>query len=693
MWNLGGTAGIAYLTRPLLIGMGFFFLKNYFQIDVNQPNSIGRTHTDFQFERSFTMIKISFPDGSQKEFQKGITTEEVAASISPGLKKKALAAKVNGEHYDLNRSIEVDASLEIITPEHVDALEIIRHSFAHLLAQAVKRLHKDACFGVGPAIENGFYYDIDMEHPLSSEDLPAIEKEMKRIIDANLPIKRVEVTRAEALRRFKEIGDPYKIELLEAIPADEQVTIYEQGEFFDLCRGVHVPSTGKLKVFKLQSVAGAYWRGDSDNKMLQRVYGTAFFTNEELDEHLRLLEEAKERDHRKIGKELDLFTINPLVGLGMPLWMPKGATIRRTIERFVVDKEIELGYNHVYTPIMGDVELYKTSGHWDHYKDDMFPVMEFDNESLVLRPMNCPHHMLIYKNSLHSYRELPIRIAELGMMHRYEMSGAVSGLQRVREMTLNDAHVFVRPDQIKDEFMRMITLIKEMYKEFNISDYSFRLSYRDPADKEKYFDDDAMWEKAQSMLKDAMDSMGIEYFEADGEAAFYGPKLDVQVKTALGKSETLSTVQLDFLLPERFDLTYIGEDGKQHRPVVIHRGLLSTMERFVAYLIEEYKGVFPTWLAPVQVQVIPVSPDAHLDFAREVEAALQKIGLRVEVDIRDEKISYKIREAQLQKIPYMLVLGDQEQANGEVNVRKHGEQESIAMKLTEFLAQIKTELK
>ena len=408
-----------------------------------------------------------------------------------------------------------------------------------------------------------------------------------------------------------------------------------------LCRGVHVPSTGKIKEFKLLSIAGAYWRGNSDNKMLQRIYGTAFFKKEDLTEHLRLLEEAKERDHRKIGKELNLFTHSQQVGQGLPLWLPKGATIRRIIERYIVDKEISLGYDHVYTPIMANVELYKTSGHWDHYQEDMFPVMDMDNEQLVLRPMNCPHHMMVYKNGIHSYRELPIRIAELGMMHRYEMSGALSGLQRVRGMTLNDAHIFVRPDQIKEEFKRVVELILEVYKDFNFTDYSFRLSYRDPEDTEKYYDDDEMWEKAQGMLKEAIDEMGVEYYEAEGEAAFYGPKLDVQVKTALGKEETLSTVQLDFLLPERFDLTYVGEDGKQHRPVVIHRGVVSTMERFVAFLIEEYKGAFPTWLAPVQVQVIPVSPDVHFDYAKKVQEKLKADGFRVELMAVMKKLAIK----------------------------------------------------
>ncbi|WP_407728085.1 threonine--tRNA ligase [Priestia megaterium] len=639
------------------------------------------------------VIKMTFPDGAVKEYPKGSSTEDIAASISPGLKKKALAGKVNGELLDLRTPIEEDGSLEIITQDAPEALEIMRHSTAHLMAQAIKRLYKDTKIqlGVGPVIENGFYYDIDMEESITPEDLGKIEKEMKKIVNSNIEIERKEVSREEAIQLFKEVGDELKLELIDAIPAGEKVTIYQQGEFFDLCRGVHVPSTGKIKEFKLLSVAGAYWRGDSDNQMLQRIYGTAFFTKADLDEHLRLLEEAKERDHRKLGKELNLFTNSQKVGQGLPLWLPKGATIRRIIERYIVDKEVSLGYQHVYTPVLGSVELYKTSGHWEHYQDDMFPAMEMDNEDLVLRPMNCPHHMMVYKQGIHSYRELPIRIAELGTMHRYEMSGALSGLQRVRGMTLNDAHIFVRPDQIKEEFIRVVRLVEAVYKDFGFENYSFRLSYRDPADTEKYFDDDAMWEKAQSMLKDAMDELDLDYYEAEGEAAFYGPKLDVQVKTALGKEETLSTVQLDFLLPERFDLTYVGEDGKQHRPVVIHRGVVSTMERFVAFLIEEYKGAFPTWLAPVQVQVIPVSPTVHLEYAKEVQEQLQLAGIRVELDSRDEKIGYKIREAQMQKIPYMLVVGDKEVEDKAVNVRKYGEQNSETVDFQAFLQNVKAE--
>ncbi|WP_284139800.1 threonine--tRNA ligase [Virgibacillus sp. LDC-1] len=624
-------------------------------------------------------IKLIFPDGAEKQYPQGITGEEVAASISPGLKKQALAIKLDGQLVDLRRKLDKGGKLEIITYKDEEGIEVMRHSTAHLLAQAIRRLYKEVNFGVGPVIEEGFYYDMDMEHSITPEDLPKIEKEMKRIIDENLEIERIEVSREVAKQMFQDIEDPLKLELIDAIPEDEQVTIYKQGEFFDLCRGVHVPSTSKIKAFKLLSISGAYWRGDSNNKQLQRIYGTAFEKPSQVDEYLRILEERKERDHRKLGKELEIFTVNQKVGQGLPMWLPKGATIRRIIERYIVDLEERLGYDHVYTPVLGSVELYKTSGHWDHYQDDMFPEMQMDNEDLVLRPMNCPHHMMVYKNQLHSYRELPIRIAELGMMHRYEMSGALAGLQRVRAMTLNDAHIFARPDQMKEEFIRVVNLVQHVYKDFGIKDYYFRLSYRDPNDKEKYIDNDEMWEKAQAMLKETMEEMNLPYVEAEGEAAFYGPKLDVQVKTALGKDETLSTVQLDYQLPERFDLTYIGEDGKEHRPVVIHRGVVSTMERFVAFLLEEYKGAFPTWLAPVQVKVIPVSPQIHLDYAKEVAEKLQFQGIRVSVDERDEKIGYKIREAQTEKIPFSLVVGDNEMQDKSVNARRYGEKQSDTM--------------
>lgn len=636
-------------------------------------------------------INVKFPDGNVKSFEAGVTTEDIAGSISPGLKKKALAGKFNGQMVDLSTALETDGDIEIITPESPEGIEVLRHSTAHLMAQALKRMYGNVHFGVGPVIEEGFYYDVDTEHKISIEDLPEIEKTMRQIVGENIKIERRVVSRDEAKQIFAD--DPYKQELIDAIPADENVTIYSQGEFTDLCRGVHVPSTAKIKEFKLLSTAGAYWRGDANNKMLQRIYGTAFFDKKALKEHLQVLEERKERDHRKIGKELELFTTNQLVGPGLPLWLPNGATIRRELERYIVDKEVALGYDHVYTPVMGSVDLYKTSGHWDHYQEDMFPVMEMDNEQMVLRPMNCPHHMMVYKNKPHSYRELPIRIAELGTMHRYEASGAVSGLQRVRGMTLNDAHIFVRPDQIKDEFIRVVQLVIDVYKDFKFKDYKFRLSYRDPEDTEKYFQDDEMWEKAQSMLREAVDEMGLDYEEAPGEAAFYGPKLDVQVKTALGKEETLSTVQLDFLLPERFDLEYIGNDGEKHRPVVIHRGVISTMERFVAFLTEEYKGAYPIWLAPNQLEIIPVSNEVHYDYARKLYDELKSQGVRCHIDDRNEKMGYKIREAQMHKVPYQVVVGDKEVENNEVNLRQYGSKDSKTLDRDEFIWNLVDEIR
>jgi threonine--tRNA ligase len=630
-------------------------------------------------------IKITLPDGSVKEFPAGSSTKDVAASIAKSLEKAGLAGKFNGELVDYTRPLHEDGTLEIVTEKHEDALGILRHSTAHLMAQAIKRLFPEVKFGVGPAIETGFYYDTDTEETISEDDLEAIEKEMKKITSESLPIVRDELSREEALELFK--NDPYKVELIQDLPDDEVISIYKQGDFVDLCRGIHLPLTSDIKVFKLLSLAGAYWRGNSDNKMMQRVYGTAFFNQADLDEFLRLREEAKERDHRKLGKELDLFMVDPEIGSGLPFWLPKGATIRRVIERYIVDKEVSLGYEHVYTPIMADAKLYQQSGHWDHYQDDMFPPMDMgDGELLVLRPMNCPHHMKIFGKETRSYRDLPLRIAELGQMHRYEKSGALSGLQRVREMTLNDAHVFVRPDQIKEEFRRVINLILEVYKDFNITDYRFRLSLRDPENKEKYFDDDEMWKKAEGMLRETLDEMGVDYYEAIGEAAFYGPKLDVQVKTAIGLEETLSTVQLDFLLPEKFDLTYVGEDGQDiHRPVVIHRGVVSTMERFIAYLIEEYKGAFPTWLAPVQARIIPVSLEAHMEYAEQVKNQLQQAGMRVEIDTRNEKMGYKIRDAQTMKIPYQIIVGDNEIDSETINVRAYGADDSSAQSVESFL--------
>lgn len=638
------------------------------------------------------MIKLTFPDGAGKEFEEGVTGRQVAKSISNSLAKRAVAIELNGHLKGFDEGIHEEGNVRIIDPKQADtaqeALDILRHSSAHLLAQALRRLHPNIKLGVGPAIENGFYYDTDNGEgfQVSEEELPEIEALMQKLVQEDFPIEGRVVTHQEAKEMFK--NDPYKLEIIHDLPEDETLTVYSQGEFTDLCRGGHVPSTGYIKHFKLLSLAGAYWRGKSENPVMQRIYGTAYFNEKDLKEDIKRRQEAKERDHRKLGKELDLFMVDPEVGQGLPFWLPKGATVRRIIERYIIDKEVAAGYQHVYTPVMANVNLYKTSGHWEHYSDDMFPPMTFeDGESYVLRPMNCPHHIKVYQNHVHSYRELPIRIAELGMMHRYEKSGSLSGLQRVREMTLNDSHIFVRLDQIQEEFTRVLNLIREAYRDFNITDYRFRLSYRDPKDTHKYFDNDEMWEKAQAMLKGAMDDLGLDYFEAEGEAAFYGPKLDIQVRTALGNEETLSTIQLDFLLPERFNVTYVGEDGQNtHRPVMIHRGIVSTMERFMAYLIEEYKGAFPTWLAPVQAVLIPVSEEKHADYVYQIANTMKAKGFRVEVDDRNEKMGYKIREAQTQKVPYQLVFGDNEIANAQVTVRKYGSKATESLAMDDFLA-------
>ncbi len=639
-------------------------------------------------------VQVTLPDGAIREYEQGASIEDVASSISSGLKKNAVGGKVNGKVVDLSFPLEQNAAVEIVTLDGQDGLEMYRHSTAHLMAQAIKRLYGNEAvkLGIGPVIEDGFYYDIDMEQPLSSEDLVKIEKEMERISQENLPITRREVSREEALCIFGELEDPYKLELIRDLPEDVVLTIYDQGEFFDLCRGPHLPSTGRIKAFKLLSVAGAYWRGNSKNKMLQRIYGTAFPKKAQLDEHLELLEEAKKRDHRKIGKDLKMFTFAKEVGQGLPIWLPKGAKLRQLMERYIVDVEESLGYQHVYTPVMGSVELYKISGHWDHYQEDMFPKMEMDNEELVLRPMNCPHHMMVYKSEMHSYRDLPIRIAELANQFRYEMSGALTGLHRVRAMTLNDAHIFCRPDQIKEEFSRVVRLIQRVYEDFGIKDYRFRLSYRDPKDTEKYYQNDEMWEMSQRMLREVVEEMGLPFFEAEGEAAFYGPKLDVQIRTALKKEETLSTAQLDFLLPERFGLEYVGDDGNKHRPVVIHRGIISTMERMTAFLLENFTGNFPTWLSPVQAIVIPVS-NAFDDYVVQVTEQLKAAGIRVEADYRNEKLGYKIREAQLEKIPYMLVVGENEKNSGTLSVRKRGEGDLGAQSTESVIAKIQEEIR
>lgn len=639
-------------------------------------------------------IKVTLPDGAIREYVAGTTIEEVAGSISSGLRKNAIAGKIDGKTVDVYTPISEDAKVEIVTLDSADGLEVYRHSTAHLMAQAIKRIYADVDLklGIGPVIEDGFYYDIDMEQSITPEDLMKIEKEMDKIVQQNLDIRRRIVSRDEAIAVFTDIGDTLKLELIRDLPVESEITIYDQGEFFDLCRGPHLPSTGRIKAFKLLSVAGAYWRGDSKNKMLQRIYGTAFPKKAQLDEHLHFLEEAKKRDHRKLGRELKMFTFSREVGQGLPLWLPNGAKVRRTLERYIVDMEERLGYEHVYTPVLANVELYKTSGHWEHYSEDMFPKMVLDNEELVLRPMNCPHHMMVFKSDMRSYRDLPVRIAEMGTMHRYEMSGALTGLHRVRAMTLNDAHIFCRPDQIKEEFARVVNLIRKVYEDFGIKEYRFRLSYRDPQDTEKYFQNDEMWEMSQRMLREVVEELDLPFFEAEGEAAFYGPKLDVQIKTALGKEETLSTAQLDFLLPERFELEYIGEDGKKHRPVVIHRGIISTMERMTAFLLENFAGALPLWLSPIQAKVIPVST-VYEEYAREVAEKLQEAGIRVESDLRNEKLGYKIREAQIEKVPYMLVVGENEMQAGSVSIRKRGEGDIGAKSIAETAELLEQEIK
>ena len=631
-------------------------------------------------------IKITFPDNSVKEFDAGVTTAEIAKSISISLAKKAVAGKVDGNFVDLNQPLKEDGSIEIITKDSNDGLVVLWRTAAQVLANALHELYPNMKFGLGDVTEHGFYFDTDnSEGQVAETDFEKISQKMSEIIKANLSIERVEFSEEEALNLVS--GDEYQEELVRDVANKNngRVVAYKQGDFIDITDGVVLSSTGEVKIFKLLSVAGAYWKGASSNPMLQRIYGTAFYKQKDLDAELQRQKEARERDHRVIGNELDLFFVDPKVGAGLPYWMPNGATIRRVIERYIIDKEVAWGFQHVYTPVLANLNLYKQSGHWDHYREDMFPPMDMgDGEMLELRPMNCPSHIQVYNHHKRSYRELPLRIAELGMMHRYEKSGALTGLSRVREMTLNDGHDFIEPDHIEDEIKTLIKLMTEVYNDFDITNYRFRLSYRDPKNTEKYFDDDEMWEKSQSKLKAAMDDMGLEYFEAEGEAAFYGPKIDVQTKTALGGEETLSTIQLDFLLPERFDLKYIGADGEEHRPVMVHRGIVSTMERFTAYLTEMYKGAFPTWLAPHQVDIIPVKNDLHMDYVNDLSSKLRAHGIRVTVDDRNEKMGYKIRQAQVNKIPYTLVIGDEEVSNGTVTVRKYGEEKTNTMTKDEF---------
>lgn len=569
-------------------------------------------------------------------------------------------------------------------------LNTLNHSCAHVLAQAVKHLYPQAKFWVGPVVEEGFYYDIDLgDQTISDDDLPKIEKEMKKICKDGKRIVRHEVSKEEALEEFKD--DEYKLDLINGLE-DGTITTYSQGDFTDLCRGPHVETVKLCKNFKLIKHSGAYWKGDKNNKVLQRIYGVCFPTKEELEAHLQLLEEAKERDHRRLGKELGIFMFADIVGKGLPMWLPNGFTVRRLLSDYIMNKELELGYEHVMTPSLGNVKLYKKSGHWAHYKDDMFPAMELDDEAYVLRPMNCPHHMVMYKSTLHSYRDLPVRIAEIANDFRFEASGALTGIERARAFTQNDSHIFCRPDQIAQEFKNVAHLILDVYKDFGFKDYSFRLSLRDKNNKEKYFGNDELWEKSENELREVLKEMNVEFYEAEGEAAFYGPKLDVQVKSALGHDVTLSTIQLDYQLPERFELTYVDENGDKVRPVVIHRAILGSLDRFVAFLLEETKGNLPLWLAPTQVQVIPVKLEYHDEYAKEVVAKLRKAHFRVNNDNRDEKLGYRIREAQLKKIPYQLVLGDNERDNGTVTYRKHGEKKQTTVTFEEFVELLNKEV-
>ena len=635
-------------------------------------------------------IQVTLPGGQSLEVRRGIRIDELM-SPTDGNKKDVIAAKVDGHLVDLSRALEKNCALEWIKTESPDGLDVLRHSTAHLMAQAVQSLFPGTQVTIGPTIENGFYYDFKRAEPFSQDELEKIEKRMAELAQAKLKITREEVARGEAIEMFRKMGEDYKVEIIEGI-AEDTVSLYRQGDWVDLCRGPHVPSTNAVRAFKLTGVAGAYWRGNEQNEMLQRIYGTAWHSKEALKEHLRLLEEAKKRDHRKLGQELGLFMISDAIGPGLPLWLPKGAMVRSILERYIVDIERSMGYQHVNTPQLARVELYKRSGHWDHFKANMYPIMEFENkEELVLRPMNCPHHITIYKHGLHSYRDLPIRLAELGTMYRYERSGALSGLSRVRAMTLNDAHIFCLPDQIQSETVAVLKLIQRVYRDFGFTDYWYRLSLRNPDDKANFVDNEAMWDMAEAYLRQALGEVGVSYKEAPGEAAYYGPKIDVQLNDVLGHSETLSTVQLDFYLPERFELEYVDKDGQYKRPVMIHRGVISTMERMMAFLIEHYAGNFPLWLAPVQVRILTVTDD-HKEYAKKVFEQLRDQGWRVELDGRNEKLGYKIREAQMAKIPYAVVIGDKEVAAETLAPRRRGGENLPPTPLVDFIRRLESEV-
>ncbi|MBI2182383.1 MAG: threonine--tRNA ligase [Deltaproteobacteria bacterium] len=635
-------------------------------------------------------IQVTLPGGQSIQVRRGVRIDELM-SPTDGDQRDVISAKVDGRLVDLSRALEKDCALEWISVDSPEGLDVLRHSTAHLMAQAVQSLFPGTQVTIGPTIENGFYYDFKRTDPFSQEELEKIEKRMAELAQAKLKITREEVARGEAIEMFRKMGEDYKVEIIEDIP-EETVSLYRQGDWVDLCRGPHLPSTNAVRAFKLTGVAGAYWRGNEQNEMLQRIYGTAWHSKEALKEHLRLLEEAKKRDHRKLGQELGLFMISDAIGPGLPLWLPKGAMVRSILERYIVDIERSMGYQHVNTPQLARVDLYKRSGHWDHFKANMYPIMEFENkEELVLRPMNCPHHITIYKHGLHSYRDLPIRLAELGTMYRYERSGTLSGLSRVRAMTLNDAHIFCTPEQIQAEAVGVLRLIERVYKNFGFKDYWYRLSLRNPTDQVNFVANDAMWDTAEAHLRRALGEVGVAYKEAPGEAAYYGPKIDVQLNDVLGHSETLSTVQLDFYLPERFELEYVDKDGQYKRPVMIHRGVISTMERMMAFLIEHYAGNFPLWLAPVQVRILTVT-DGHKEYAKKIFEQLRDQGWRVELDGRNEKLGYKIREAQIAKIPYAVVIGDKEVAAETLAPRRRGGENLPPAPLVDFIWRLESEV-
>lgn len=636
-------------------------------------------------------IQITLPDGATREVHRGTTAAQIAHQISPRLAKEALVARADGELVDLSRPLEHDTKISILTAKDPDSLQVFRHSAAHLLAAAVLELYPDVKLGIGPPIDTGFFYEFVRAEPFTQDDLEKIEAKMREIAAKDFPNERKLLPKPEALELYRKSNQEFKCELVEEKATEPMVSFYTTGKFIDFCRGPHIPSTGRIKAFKLMSVAGAYWKGKESNPQMQRIYGACFIDQKELDEYLHKLEEAKRRDHRRIGKELGLFTVSDLVGAGLPLWLPKGATIRRLLEDYILEKERRAGYQHVYTPDLAKVDLYMRSGHWAHYHEDMFPPMDLENEQLVLRPMNCPHHILVYESKKHSYRDLPVRIAELGTMYRYERSGVLSGLSRVRCMTLNDAHIFCTPEQIKEEFAGVMRLVEQAYRDLGITQYTYRLSLRDKLNRAKYVENDEMWDLAENMLREAMDSLKLPYTEAPGEAAFYGPKLDIQLADVMGHQETYSTIQIDFHLPNQFELGYIGADGQVHRPVMIHRGVISTMERMVSYLIELYAGAFPVWLAPVQAVVLPIT-ERQNDYAKQVLEKLLDGGVRAELDDRNEKLQAKIRDAQLQKIPYMLVIGGKEAEAGTVSVRHRAKGDLGARPLEQFSADLRAEI-